>query len=136
MMGKFKNVDKYFAALGTKQRAALSKLRRTIRAAAPKAEECLSYGMPAFRQGRVLVAYAGWTNHCALYPMSGKIVASLSKELKGYDTSRGTIRFAFAAPLPARLVKKIVQTRLAENAAKDAAKKSKLAKARGLGRRR
>jgi len=111
-MSGVKDVDAYLAALPKNQRAALEKLRKTIRAAAPKAEEVISYGIPAFYyQGYGLVWYAAWKSHCSLYPISGAI----KRELKGYDTAKGTIRFAVDEPLPATLVRKLVKARIAEN---------------------
>lgn len=111
-MSGLKDVEAYLAALPSDQRAALQKLRNTLRAAAPKAEEVISYGIPAFYyQGYGLVWYAAWKSHCSLYPISGAI----KREFKGYDTPKGTIRFAVDEPLPAALVKKLVKARLAEN---------------------
>ncbi|MCG3127558.1 MAG: hypothetical protein CHACPFDD_02421 [Phycisphaerae bacterium] len=110
--------DEYLAALGTEQRAALQKLRRTIRAAAPGAEECISYQLAAFRhQGRMLVALGATAKHCAFYLMSDKTIAAHREALEGYDTSKGTIRFQPDRPLPAALVRKLVKARIAENAA-------------------
>jgi uncharacterized protein YdhG (YjbR/CyaY superfamily) len=110
--------DAYLAALSEEQRAALGKLRKTIRAAAPKAEEGISYGLAAFRlEGRPLVGLGASAKHCALYLMSGSTVADHAAELKGYDTSKGTIRFPANQPLPAALVRKLVKARIAENAA-------------------
>ena len=112
-----RSIDEYLAALSDDKRAALEKLRRTIRAAAPKAEECISYMLPAFRlNGRFLVAFGAAVNHCAFYP-GGSPVAAHRKELKDYDTSKGTVRFQAANPLPATLVRKMVKARVAENAA-------------------
>lgn len=105
-------VEDYLAKVPEKSRAALEKLRKTIKAAAPKAEEVMSYGIPAFRyEGYVLVWFAAWKNHCSLYPMSNAI----KRELKGYDTAKGTIRFTADKPLPAALVTKLVKARIAEN---------------------
>lgn len=113
---KPKSVDEYLAALGEPQRAALEKLRKTIRAAAPKAEECISYDMPAYRQnGRLLVAFAAAKKHCSFFP-GALPVATHQEELKGYSTSKGTIRFPADQPLPAALVRKLVNTRIAERA--------------------
>jgi uncharacterized protein YdhG (YjbR/CyaY superfamily) len=110
-------IDEYLAAVTAEQRAALQKLRKAIRAAAPKAEECISYGLAAFRlDGRPLVAFGASANHCAFYPMSGLTVTAHKEELKGYDTSKGTIRFPADKPLPASLVRKLVKARIAENA--------------------
>lgn len=107
-----KDVETYLAALPKGQRAALEKLRKIIRAAAPKAEEVISYGIPAFYyQGYGLVWYAAWKDHCSLYPISGAI----KRELKGYNTAKGTIRFAVDKPLPAPLVRKLVRARIADS---------------------
>jgi len=115
MPPKPKNIDEYLAALSDDKRAALQKLRKTIRAAAPKAEECISYRLAAFRQNGMLVAFGATGNHCAFYLMSSSTVAAYKKELEGYDTSKGTIRFQPDKPLPAALVRKLVKARIAEN---------------------
>jgi uncharacterized protein YdhG (YjbR/CyaY superfamily)/nicotinamidase-related amidase len=108
-------IDEYLAGVKPDQRAVLEQLRRTIRAAAPKAEEGISYGLAAFRwNGRPLVAFGAGKNHYAFYPMSGGIVRSFQDQLKGFETSKGTIRFSTDKPLPAALVKKLVKARLAE----------------------
>jgi uncharacterized protein YdhG (YjbR/CyaY superfamily) len=113
--GGASEVDAYLAALGAEQREALETLRATIHAAAPEAEECISYGVPAFRQRRPLVGYGASENHCALYLMSGSTVAAHAEELRGYDTSKGTIRFSPERPLSAALVRRLVEARIAEN---------------------
>ncbi len=104
--------DPYLAALTADRCRALNKLRKDIRAAAPKAEECISYGLPSFRlNGKLLVSYGAAAKHCAFYP--GSIAREFAKELKDYDTSgRGTIRFAADKPLPTALVRKIVKARI------------------------
>jgi uncharacterized protein YdhG (YjbR/CyaY superfamily) len=109
-------IDEYLANLSDDKRAALEKLRKTIRAAAPQAEECISYQMPAFRLNGMLVGFGATANHCAFYPMSASTVAAHKEELQGYDTSKGTIRFQPDKPLPAALVRKLVKARIAENA--------------------
>jgi uncharacterized protein YdhG (YjbR/CyaY superfamily) len=116
MPSKPKSIDEILADLPDNQRVALEKLRKTIRAAAPKAEECISYGLPAFRQDGPLVAFSAWAKHLAFYPMSSKTLTSFKKELKEFETSKGTIRFQPDKPLPATLVRKIVKARLAQNA--------------------
>src|SRR6266550_6053633 len=104
---KPKTHDDYLAALTEDRRSALQKLRKAIKTAAPKAEECISYQLPAFRlNGKFLVAYGAAANHCAFYP--GSVITSLKSELKGYDTSKGTLRFPAEKPLPATLVRKLV----------------------------
>jgi uncharacterized protein YdhG (YjbR/CyaY superfamily) len=115
-MTKVKTIDEYLARLSDDKRVALQKLRKTIRAAAPRAEECISYQLPAYRLNGMLVAFGATANHCAFYPMSAATVAAYSDELKDYDTSKGTIRFQPDNPLPAALVRKLVKARIAENA--------------------
>lgn len=113
-----KSIDDYLAGLSAEHRAALEKLRQTIRAAAPGAEECISYQLPAFRlAGKVLVLFGATASHCAFYPGSGTAVEAHRIELRDYSTSKGTIRFEPSKPLPASLVRKIVKYRIAENAA-------------------
>jgi uncharacterized protein YdhG (YjbR/CyaY superfamily) len=113
---KPRTIDEYLAALSDEKRAALEKLRETIKAAAPKAEECISYGLAAFRLGgKPLVAFGATANHCALYLMSGSTVEAHQDKLKGYQTTKGTIRFQTDNPLPAALVRKLVKARIAEN---------------------
>jgi len=108
-------VDEYLAGLSDDKRAALEKLRRDIKAAAPGAEECISYQLPAFRfQGRVLAWFGAGAHHCAFYP--GAIVQAHEDDLANYDTSKGTIRFPPDRPLPATLVRKLVRAKIAENA--------------------
>jgi uncharacterized protein YdhG (YjbR/CyaY superfamily) len=118
-MAKPKTFDEYLAALTKDKRDALQKLRKTIRAAAPKAEEYIGYGLAAFRLGgKPLVALGATAKHCAFYLMSGSTVAAHEDDLEGYDTSKGTIRFSPDKPLPAALVRKLVKARIAENDAR------------------
>jgi uncharacterized protein YdhG (YjbR/CyaY superfamily) len=112
---KPKTIDDYLEGLPADKRAALEKLRKTIRAAAPKAEECISYQIPAFRQNGVLVGFGATANHCAFFPFNSTTVTAHKEDLKGFDTSKGTIRFTPDKPLPAALVRKLVKARLAEN---------------------
>ena len=113
LLPKNKTFNSYFASLSADKRAALEKLRRAIRAAAPKAEECISYGVPAFRlNGRFLVALGAAANHCSFYP--GSALQTFKVELKGYETSKGTVRFQPSKPLPASLVRKLVEARVAK----------------------
>ena len=99
---KPKTHDDYLAAVSDDKRAALEKLRKIIKAAAPEAEECISYQLPAFRlNGKLLVAYGAAASHCAFYP--GSVLKALKDELKDYDTSKGTIRFPADGTPPAHL---------------------------------
>jgi len=118
---KSKTIDEYLAPLSKEKRIALEKLRRAIKSAAPRAEECISYQIPAFRLGgRMLVAFGAAANHCAFYP--GALPVEAHKvELEAYDTSVGTIRYPADSPLPSTLVRKLVRTRIAERAARPVA---------------
>jgi uncharacterized protein YdhG (YjbR/CyaY superfamily) len=114
---KPKTIDEYLATLSDDKRAALERLRKAIRAAAPRAEECISYQLPAFRlDGRMLVWFGASAKHCAFYP--GAVVEAHKDELKDFDTSKGTIRFQADNPLPASVVRLLVKARIAGNAAR------------------
>jgi uncharacterized protein YdhG (YjbR/CyaY superfamily) len=109
-------IDEYLAGVSSDKRAALQRLRKIIKSAAPGMEECISYRMPAFRfEGKVLVWMGAAANHCSFYP--GGIVQTFEGDLASYQTSKGTIRFQSDDPLPAALVRKIVKARIAQNAA-------------------
>jgi uncharacterized protein YdhG (YjbR/CyaY superfamily) len=117
MVKKPHTIDEYLALVSADKRAALEKLRKTIQAAAPEAQECISYGLAAFRlDGKPLVAFGATANHCAFYPMSASTVAAHRDELKDYGTSKGSIRFPAHQPLPTTLIRKLVKARIAENA--------------------
>ena len=118
MSTKPQTIDEYLAFLSNEKRAALEKLRKAIKSAAPKAQECISYGIPGFRLGgRYLMGFGAAANHCSFYPGAYPVEAH-KDELKAYDTSKGTIRFQADSPLPATLVRKLVKTRIAEYAGK------------------
>jgi uncharacterized protein YdhG (YjbR/CyaY superfamily) len=105
--------DAYISAFMPEVQALLQQLRATIHAAAPDAEETISYGMPAFRQKVTLVYYAGYKNHIGFYPTSAPIV-HFADDLKGFKTSKGAIQFPLDKPLPVKLIKRMVKWRLAE----------------------
>jgi uncharacterized protein YdhG (YjbR/CyaY superfamily) len=118
---KPETIDDYLAGVPDVQRAALERLRRLIQRAAPRAEECISYGLPTFRlDGHLLVAFGAAAKHCSFYPMSAFTIEAHRSELDAFETSKGTIRFQPEAPLPALLVRKLVKSRIAENAARRA----------------
>ena len=117
-------IDAYLATVGLEQREALEVLRGQIGAAAPGAEECISYGQPAFRQGRVVCGFGATKKHCAFYMFNDSTLDAFADDLAGYDVSKGTVRFQPARPLPAALVKRLVAARLAECAAQDSKKLS------------
>ena len=107
-----KDVDEYLATVPKEARAALEKLRKTIKSIVPEAIEVISYQIPTFKyQGRMLVSYAAFSEHCSFFPGSGPIEAH-QNDLKSYQTSKGTIRFTTSRPLPASLIKKLVRTRI------------------------
>jgi uncharacterized protein YdhG (YjbR/CyaY superfamily) len=108
------DIETYLARLTPEQRATLEKVRKAVRAVAPKAKEGMSYGIPAFIQGKPIAGCAASANHCAYYPMSGSVLATLTRDLEGYETSKGAVRFPIGKALPAALVRKLVKARLAE----------------------
>ena len=117
--GRLKNTDVYLAGVPEPARGTLNKIRAAIRAAAPaEATEAIGYGMPTFRYKGALVAFAAFSKHCSFFPMSGSVLEAFQEELKGYETSKGTIRFPVDKPLPAALVKKLVKARIAQNEAR------------------
>ena len=118
---KFKTVDEYLAAQAPASRKILGELRAIIKSAAPKAEEVISYNMPAFKQHGVLVYYAGNKNHTGFYPTGGPIKV-FTKELETYTTSKGAIQFPHDRPIPVSLVKKIVKLRIKEDKEREALK--------------
>lgn len=124
MPATFTTIDEYLDGVGPEQRAALQALREAILAAAPDGVECIAWQMPAFRRGKLLVGFAAWANHCALYPMSARTVAQHEAELAGFECSPGTIRFTPEKPLPPEVIRSIVLARLAENEARAAKPKA------------
>lgn len=109
-------VASYLRKVSPEKRAALQTLRRAIKAVVPRAEECISYQIPAFRlDGRMLVWYAAMKEHCSFFP-GAYAIASLKPHLKKYKTSKGTIRFSPDTPLSAALVRKLVRARISERA--------------------
>jgi uncharacterized protein YdhG (YjbR/CyaY superfamily) len=115
MASKPTTIDEYLAAVSADQRPALQRLREIIREAAPEADECISYQLAAFRLDGMLVAFGATARHCAFYLMSATTVEAHAEDLRGYDTSKGTIRFQPDQPLPEALVRKLVEARVAEN---------------------
>jgi uncharacterized protein YdhG (YjbR/CyaY superfamily) len=116
--GAPKNVDEYLAGIPEPARSTLNKMRAAIRSAVPpEATESISYGMPAFRYNGVLVWFAAFSNHCSLFPTAA-VIEAFKNELRGFSTSKGTIRFPADKPLPTALVKKLVKERVAQNESK------------------
>jgi uncharacterized protein YdhG (YjbR/CyaY superfamily) len=112
-------VDEYLAACPPDVRAALQKIRTQVKKLVPSVSEKISYGMPTFFTHRALVGYAMHKDHCSFYPWNGVTLKNFTKELAGFETSAGTVRFTVNKPLPASLIKKIVLARLLEHGDKD-----------------
>lgn len=114
-MAKYETVDAYMAQLPEDRRTAMEELRRTIRAAAPQAEEAISYNMPAFRLGgRFFVSYEAFKRHYSLFPWSDAMLEALGDDLRPYAVGKGTIRFPADEPIPLDLVTRIIEFRLRE----------------------
>jgi uncharacterized protein YdhG (YjbR/CyaY superfamily) len=125
-------VAAYIADQPKAMQAVLRRIRATIRKAVPKAEETISYKIPTFKlHGRVLLHFAAWKNHVALYPAgSAAVVVAFKKELAAHDVNKGTIRFSLEEPLPIKLIERIAKFR-----AKEIARRQSLALARAANER-
>jgi uncharacterized protein YdhG (YjbR/CyaY superfamily) len=110
-----KNVDDYLNRFSGEQRVALEQLRKAIVAAAPKAQEAISYGMPAYRLNGIVAYFGGFKNHCSYFPGSYAVISQFKDELNGFEISKGTIRFALGKPIPISLIKKMVKAKILEN---------------------
>lgn len=110
-----KDVDEYLASVPEPSRGTLKKVRATIRSVVPaEATETISYGIPTVKYKGGLVAFAAFSKHCSLFPMSYAVIKAFKKELENFIVERGTIRFPLDKPLPATLLKKMVRARIAE----------------------
>ncbi len=108
-------IDDYLDALEEPKRATLSQLRDTIMAIVPDAEQCISYGMPAFTvRGKTIAGFAAFKNHLSYLPHSGSVIPKLVKETQGYTFTSGSLHFAIDQPLPKTLVKKLLAARMDE----------------------
>jgi uncharacterized protein YdhG (YjbR/CyaY superfamily) len=121
---KIGSVDEYIASFPPEIQSVLKRMRSAIREAAPGAEEAISYGMPAFKQEGVLVYFAAFKEHISFFPTSSG-VSKFKKELSGYLTSKGTVRFSIGEPIPLGLIKEIVAFRVKENLEKASRRKVK-----------
>jgi uncharacterized protein YdhG (YjbR/CyaY superfamily) len=109
-----KNIDEYLATVPEPARSTLKKTREVIRSVVPaEATEAISYGMPAFRYKGLLVYFAAFSDHCSLFPTAA-VIRAFENELKHYQTSKGTIRFAVDKPLSTPLLKKLMRARVAQ----------------------
>lgn len=114
----FKNIDEYILLQPEPMRLALESLRQIVWETAPEAEETISYKMPAFKYHGMLVYFAAFKNHYSLFPSSYGVFEHFKEDLKGFYTSKGTIRFTLDQPIPEDLLRRIIQFRMAENLAK------------------
>lgn len=113
-----KTVEQYLSRVPEPARTTLNRVRAVIRSVAPReATEGISYGIPTFKYKGTLASFAAFSGHCSLFPGAGPTV-EFKDELKRFQTSKGTIRFALDKPLPATLLKKLIKARIAENGRK------------------
>ena len=108
-----RDIDNYLEGIEEPKRATLEALRRSILEVVPDAEQCISYGMPAFKvDGNVVAGFAAFKNHLSYLPHSGRVLATLADDVAGYESTKGSLHFPVDKPLPKRLVKKLVTTRM------------------------
>lgn len=115
-------VEQYFAAFPPEIKKRMQQLRKTIKAAAPKAEEVISYAMPGYKYFGMLVFFAGYKNHIGFYPGAGGVV-EFFKELSSYKSAKGSVQFPHDRPIPFDVITRIVKFRVKQNEEKQAAKK-------------
>jgi uncharacterized protein YdhG (YjbR/CyaY superfamily) len=121
----FKSVDDYMAAKPPAARRVLQRVRRTIKKALPGAQEVISYQIPAYKlNGRVIVYFAGWSEHFSLYPAIGRVQAAFKDDLRHYEVSKGTIRFPLSGRVPLKLIERLAKFRAKEIAGEDTAYRS------------
>ena len=109
-MPEFANVDDYIAAQSAEAQPRLRELRAVIRAALPEAAEVIAYGIPTYKLRKGMVSFGAAKRHCALY---GSAMDAFAEELRGFGTSKGTVRFALDQPIPEDLVRKLVVAKFA-----------------------
>jgi uncharacterized protein YdhG (YjbR/CyaY superfamily) len=124
-------IDEYLAGCPRSTQAVLKKVRKAIRRALPGAEEVISYRIPAFKlHGRVVVYFAAWAEHYAVYPFTRRLEAAFRDEIAPYEVSgKGTIRFPYSAPVPTALIEGIAAFR-AQEVKESAMTKSRAARKR------
>lgn len=113
--GATKSVDEYVASIPEPARSKLIQIREAIRSTVPPgATEVISYGIPAFKDKKVLVWFAAFSDHCSLFP-TASVIEEFKNELKDFITSKGTIRFPIGKRVPIALVKKLVRARVVQS---------------------
>lgn len=109
------DIDRYLSTVAEPARSTLEELRRSILAVVPDAEQCISYGMPAFTvRGKTVAGFAAFTHHLSYLPHSGSVLTSVGTEADGYAGTKGSLHFPADQPLPRALVERLVRTRMAE----------------------
>ncbi len=112
-------VDDYLATLDEPGRTTLRSLRDTIMSIVPDAEQCISYGLPAFKlRGKTIAGFAAFKNHLSYLPHSGSVIPQLARETAAYTSTKGSLHFPVDEPLPEALVKKLLAVRMAEASGK------------------
>jgi uncharacterized protein YdhG (YjbR/CyaY superfamily) len=107
------DIDGYLASVEEPKRTTLEALRTSILRVVPDAEQCISYGMPAFKvHGKAVAGFAAFKDHLSYLPHSGSVLSQLGDELAGYEATKGSLHFAVGEPLPDDLVRKLVETKL------------------------
>jgi uncharacterized protein YdhG (YjbR/CyaY superfamily) len=110
-----REIDSYLATIDEPKRSTLEELRRSILAVIPEAEQCIAYGLPAFKvRGTTVAGFGAFKNHLSYLPHSGSVLAKLGDDLSGYQGTKSSLHFAVDTPLPGGLVEKLVTTRLGE----------------------
>lgn len=136
MRPRFNTFDEYLKTVTEDRRNALERLRKTIRSVIPEAEECFSYGMPAFRLNGIVVAgFMATRKGCSFFPFSGRTLTTLANDVGDYEQTKGSLHFDPAKALPVALVRKLISTRVAEGARKKAAVTARGARLHRKGRR-
>ncbi len=108
-------IDEYLAVVDEPKRRTLEELRRTILEIVPDADQCISYGMPAFKlRGKTVAGFAAFKNHLSYFPHSGSVLPELADDLASFSWAKGTLRFPVDAPLPKPLVEKLIAVRIAQ----------------------
>jgi len=108
-------IDEYLAGVSPSSRALLQTLRKTIHAIVPEVEECISYGMPAFRhRGKVIAGFQATSKGCSYYPFSGRTLKTVARDIEGYSQTKSALHFGSEKPMPAALVGKLLKARMAE----------------------
>ena len=108
-----REIDRYLATLDEPKRSTLEALRRAILEVVPEAEQCISYGVPTFKvRGKAVAGFAAFKHHLSYLPHSGSVLPALGDDVTQFEQTKGSLHFAIDKPLPKRLVRKLVTTRM------------------------